>query len=165
MTTRAPIASMPLLLVAAAVAAGPLNDEPAKLRAPVRLSLVEAIERATAEAPVGVAVEAELEWEHGRWVYSVEIAQGTAVLELELDAADGRIVDREEEDEDRSREAAARVTLAQAVAAAAAARPGQAVSAEILERDGGLVIEVRILAEGGTRAVQVDASTGVVVKP
>jgi uncharacterized membrane protein YkoI len=62
------------------------------------LTIAEIYERARREVP-GRILEAELDRWHGRWVYELKILDPQGRLyELNYDAADGRIIHREEDD-------------------------------------------------------------------
>jgi len=69
-----------LALVFALSAAG---DDARKLIGQAAIPLEKAIERGLKEAPGGAVVKAELEKEDGRVVYSLDVAQGTSILELQ----------------------------------------------------------------------------------
>jgi uncharacterized membrane protein YkoI len=133
------------------------------LAAGTRISLADAIGRATTQVPGGKAVRAELTQAGDRVVYRVHVAHGGRLLELHVDAHDGHIARREEENEDRSREASAPVALAKAVETAAAA--GRPVAARIETRSNDvLAIEVDVVSDDKTRGVEVDATTGILAE-
>jgi uncharacterized membrane protein YkoI len=150
-----------LALLFALSAAG---DDAQNLVGQATIPLEKAIEHGLREASGGAVVKAELEKEDGRVVYSLDVAQGTRILELHIDPKDGSVVGRENENEDQSKLAAAKVTLGQAVAAALAAQPGQAVSDEYEDDKGKLVAEVKVVANGKVVEVTVDATTGQVTE-
>ena len=153
--------TMSAVVMSALVAAGAASaDDSTRLLAEAKITLLQAIERAAREAPEGVVVEAELEKEGGRVVYSLDIAQKGAVLELHLDAHDGSVVSREYESKDLTKLAQAKVSLAQAVSAALSAHPGQAVAASYHEKSGRLSVDVKLVSDGKDREVMVDAATG-----
>jgi uncharacterized membrane protein YkoI len=150
-------------MAAAGVGVRAMADGTKGLADQATVTLEAAMARAAQEAKDGTIVKAELEKEDGRLVYSFDIAVGTRILELHVDAGDGAIVAREDEAEDKSGLTGAKVSLADAVKAALAAAPGKAVSAEI-EKDGTRrAIEVKVVSNGKTREVEVDAETGAVV--
>lgn len=138
-----------------------LSQAPAELLRDAKLSLTDALTAAIRAAGKGVAFEAELERERGRTVYSIDIVQGTGMLNVLVDAADGSIVDRETEAEDHSQEvAAARVPLADAIGTALLAAPGKAVHARLALVDGAAQARIVVAGETGTSLVIVDAVTG-----
>src|SRR5262245_25340819 len=62
------------------------------------LPLERVLEKTTAEYP-GRVIEIELEQEHGRYIYEFEIVDSEGrVWELEVDAATGAVLEREQED-------------------------------------------------------------------
>ena len=130
-----------------------------KMASGARITMADAIGRAVAQVPGGRAVKAALKQEDGRLLYAVDVALANRTVELHVDATDGHIAKREEESEDHSRAASARVPLASAVETASSA--GQPVAAVIEHASGDVLrIEVDVVADGRTRAVEVDASTG-----
>jgi hypothetical protein len=65
-----------------------------------KLSMEEAIATAKAKFP-GQVLEAELENEHGRTVYEIEIASTTGVMtEIKIDAQSGELLGSEVEDQE-----------------------------------------------------------------
>jgi uncharacterized membrane protein YkoI len=65
------------------------------------LPLGRILEIAGAETGGGRAIEVEFERDDGRWIYEIElITPGGQLVELEIDGATGRILDREIEDDD-----------------------------------------------------------------
>jgi uncharacterized membrane protein YkoI len=128
------------------------------------ISLENALERVAQdrEARDGTIVEAELESEDGRLVYSIDVAIGTRILELQLDAGTGAIVKRESEDEDKSDLTQTKFGVAEAVRAALRAVPGKALSAEVARHKGGRTIEVTIEASGKKHVLVIDAETGTI---
>ncbi len=62
------------------------------------LPLAEVLERVRGEFP-GEVIATEFDREHGRWVYELKLIDpGGRVVELEVDAVDGRILDTELDD-------------------------------------------------------------------
>src|SRR5262245_1406520 len=103
---------VPLLFVFAL--SGARQDFDRMLKA-TTYSLSDAIGKAMKEAKEGVPIEAELEEDKGRIVYSMDIAQGTNVFAIAFDVKDGAIVEKEVEAEDHSAVAkAAKISLVQA---------------------------------------------------
>src|SRR5687768_8648353 len=75
---------------------------PARLLPRATLTLGEAVQRALVEAASGTAWKAELEEDKGKVVFSVDIAQGEKNCNVVLDAADGKVVEKDLENEDHS---------------------------------------------------------------
>lgn len=124
-----------------------------------RVTPVQAVEAGLREAKAGVVTKAELEFENGRIVWSLDIAQGQKLVELHLDAKDGRLVERAEEVEDASAIVKpSRVTLVEAVHAALAKHKGFAVMAETRLVEGKPVVTVETFGNGKKRSSTVDAS-------
>src|SRR5947207_10402192 len=122
-----------IILAAAGSAdrAGGTEDDPAALLKKTGFTLSEAIAKAAKQAGDAMAVVAELEEEDGKVIYSIEFAQGTKILEINLDAKSGDIVKKETEDEDKSAVAkACKVALAKAIETALQKVPGLAFVAE-----------------------------------
>jgi uncharacterized membrane protein YkoI len=129
-----------------------------------KIGLVEALARAS-EVASGVAVDAELEEEHGSLRWTVGFATGTRVREIELDAVTLKVAEDKTEATDVSAVASAlRVPLASAVAKALEAAPGRAVEVEAELKGGRVVIEIKVLVENELRRVTVDGATGEILK-
>src|SRR5579862_6777399 len=142
------------------------DDHPAQLLKKTGLTLSEAIQKAAAIAGQGTVVGAELEEEDGKVIYSVEVAQGNKILEVNLDAKTGEKVNTETENEDKSAVAQAlKVSVGQAIEAALQKKPGLAFNAEAEVEDGKPEIEVKILSDGKVYKVEVDGVTGVAGTP
>ena len=122
-----------------------------------KLTLGEAIARATQSAPGAVALHAELETDKGRIVFSIEIAVGARTLCLKLDARDGKILDRDDDERDEeSKSRSATIPLAEAVERALRKAPGRAVEAEMKASR----IEVKVVVDGKLMKVRLDGRTG-----
>jgi uncharacterized membrane protein YkoI len=73
-------------------------DPPITLKAARKVAL--------ARVPGGKIQEEKLEREHGRLVYSFEIAQGTSeIQEVEVDANDGAVISGQQEDDKQDEKA------------------------------------------------------------
>jgi len=142
-----------------------------------QLTMEEAIETALQELPNGKAVEAEIDLAADGAVFEVEIISGGKHMEVTLDALDGRIKEVLEEDEESEEEAnreeemaetgaaQAKITLGQAIAAALEKVPSGKAFEAASERDGDkLVFEIELLAGDQVTEVEVDATTGKVLK-
>ncbi len=78
------------------------QDEGAAL-AHAKVSLVQAVTAAEQDVQ-GKAVRAELEEEHGKWIYEVEVVNGNAVTNMKVDSLDGKILSRKADREDTKAE-------------------------------------------------------------
>jgi len=85
-----------LCLTQTSRAAGPV---PADLAAQAKITREQASATALAKVPKGVVKSAELEKEHGRLVWSFDIARPSTpgVTEIQVDAVSGKIVSMEHE--------------------------------------------------------------------
>jgi len=120
-----------------------------------------AIDRATATAGGGIPLQAVLENEDGRPVFSVRVAVDRRVREFDVDPKTGTILEEDTEEEDHSRLASAlKLPLKAALARALELYPGRPVEAEVEEKKGRVRIELKILDEQGLRRLEVDPETG-----
>jgi uncharacterized membrane protein YkoI len=132
----------------------------ARLLEGASLDLLGAIDRATALVP-GIPINAALEDEDGRAVFSVSVAWEGRVREFDFDVKTGKVLEDDTEEEDRSRLAVAlRTPLKDAIGKAIESHPGRPVEAEAEFKNGRPRIELRILTEDGVRKVLVDGETG-----
>jgi uncharacterized membrane protein YkoI len=160
-----------LVLAMALLAAGWMrtdagDDNPAELLKKTGITLSEAIQKAAAIAKDGTVVGAELEEEDGKVIYSVEVAQGTKIFEVNLDAKTGDKVNTETENEDKSAVVQAlKISVTQAIEAALQKKPGLAFNAEAEVEDGKPEVEVKILSDGKIFKVEVDGTTGIAGAP
>ena len=159
-----------LILAAAVLAVGwrraDDGEDPAALLRKAGITLSEAVQKAAAIAGEGTVVGAELEDEDGKVIFSVEVAQGDKILEVNLDAKTGEKVNVETEKEDKSAVAKAlKIGVGQAIEAALQKKPGLAFAAEAEVEDGKPEVEVEILSEGKIWKVEVDGASGVAGTP
>lgn len=146
---------IPVLLAALA----PQEPDTGKLVGEAKLTMTQAIERGLHEARTGVLVQAELEFEKGRTVWSLDVAQGTKVCEVLLDAKDGSLVERAVEDEDWAKVVtAAKLTVQEAVAAVQKQHEGTPVHAELHFVDGVPTVTVELFGDGKQVAFHVDVA-------
>lgn len=138
-----------------------------KLFKAATFSLTEAIDKALAvkEAKDGVVVNAEIEEENGKIIYSIQLAKGAKILEVNFDVRDGSLLPLENEDGDKSAQArAARITVKQAIERAIQHGKGRVVEASLLMKEGKPVCDVKVFTpEGKLTTVSVNAETGVIV--
>jgi uncharacterized membrane protein YkoI len=151
-----------LLAAAGGVAAWALwQEDPGKLLQQTGYTLSAAIAKAVKEAKEGTPVLAELEEEDGKVVYSIEVAQGGKIVEVNLDAKTGELVKKDTENEDKSKVAqACSVPLSKAIETAVQKVRGQAFHAKAEIAEGKAQIEVKVLSEGKIQKVLVDGVTG-----
>lgn len=127
--------------------------------------LSEAVRKALEAAKGGVVLNAELEDEDGKAVYSIDIAQEKKTVEVVLDARTGELIKKGVEDDDQSDLAkACKITLAQALQISMQKVAGQVVAAEAEIEDDKPILEVKIFGDGKVQKVKVDAVTGEVLK-
>src|SRR5258708_1191587 len=122
--------------------------------------ITEGISAALKESKKGIAYKAELEGD--KTVHSaVDVAQGTKVLAVDVDARTGKIVATDEDPTNMSALAkAAKVTLLSAIETAVQANPGQAVSAQFKLTGEKAQAHILILAKDKIKSVIVDGETG-----
>jgi len=148
-------------LLAAALIVGLAGPDYEKMLAEAKYSLAEAVDKGLKEAKEGVVVKVQLEREKGRVIYTMDIAQGDKILEVNLDVKDGSVVARKTENDDKSRIAkAAKVGVKQAIEASLKKSEGKAVSAEIRLKAGKPEVEVQVFKEGKLTGVTVDGEKG-----
>lgn len=144
----------------------PVSGEPTpaafaeKLIGEARLTLAEAIDKALELGP-GAAVDAKLEDDDGQVVFALNVARGSKLREIDLDAKTGAKIEDDGESDDRSRlVAASKLTLKEAVAAALDRVPGRAVSAQSVLLYGRAQTRVEVLHENRVFEVVVDLGSG-----
>lgn len=88
-----------LCLLLAAALTGCNTENPSALQAQAKISKVDAQAKALAKIPNGIVKEGELEREHGRLIWSFEIATSDSkdVTEVNVDAITGEVVNIEHE--------------------------------------------------------------------
>lgn len=144
------------------------------------VSMAEAV-RIAERRTKGRASEVERDRVENIEVYEVKTISKNGPVKAIVEAASGRIERVEESgiwdkiedlfDDDDSREDAARlsalesakVTMAKAIEAAQMKAGGEAVEAELRERNGKMLFEVQVLVEGIIHKLTVDHSTGALV--
>ncbi len=139
--------------------ATPKNDDVAaesyELDQVAPITLLQAIQTAEALAG-GRAVEAELDWENGLFVYEVEIGN----QEIVIDANTGEIIATEQEDEVADNpQPSVTMTLQEAVQIAESVADAQAHSAELEEEDDRLVYAIEI----GNQEFHIDPDEGTIL--
>jgi uncharacterized membrane protein YkoI len=112
---RAAISAVTLALAFAASHAIAAEESKAALMAEAKISEAEATAIALGKVPHGVVKGSELEREHGRLIWSFDIAQPSlrGVIELQVDAKTGKIVSvRKESPAQEAKEAKAEESTA-----------------------------------------------------
>ncbi len=113
--------------------------------------------------------EMELEQDGGQPKYEVAYTKGNAEYEVEIDANDGRVIQKaERDDDDRDGRAPAKNTdkngeilsLQQAVDIAKQHYAGKVAEAELDENDGRRIYEIEIETNRGEVELEIDAKTG-----
>jgi uncharacterized membrane protein YkoI len=140
-----------------------------------KTSLTQAIQ--TAEKAQGAqarAVDAEFEQDDGKSQYEIKVMSGDQVMTYYIDAASGQSTKSEEQGAladflgvnkvDPAKLTGAKTTLAQAIGVAEQNTNGKAIEAEVDEDTGGIHYEVTVLVGDDTREVDVDGSTGEILK-
>ncbi len=128
-----------------------------------KLTLAQAIAMGQKQAGEGTPYQGEFELDGGKAVYSIDIAQGTKTVNVVLDAADGKVVEKDTEDEDESATVSAcKLSLTDALAAAAAVNKGQPIEATMRLVGGKPFVDVVMLdaAAKTIAVVRVDGATG-----
>jgi hypothetical protein len=153
-----------LCVTALAASGGPdLEDDWGARVREAKLGLSDAAQRGLRTASEGVLVQAELEVDAGRLVYSIDVAQGARMRNVVLDAKTGEVLEDVLEDEDHAAVVAAfgKVGLLAGVDAAAAASQGTPFYAVLrAQGEDAAVVVAAVDATGRVKLVRVDAKTG-----
>ena len=155
----------PLLVIAGSlVAFSPRadDDEDEGVRAGITIDV--ALQNALA-AVGGFPMHAETEKEGSKvhWCVVIVTPQNK-VFEVELDGANGNVLESEEED-DEGPAMTAPISMSQAVTTAVATKPGYVTEAELENEDNRLTWGVEVIAQsdGKLWEVEMDANTGAVL--
>ena len=142
------------------------DDHFAQLRDALQLDVFRLIEIARQTVPKGVPIEAEIEEEDGKVIFSVDLIEGDWKIELEIDPQTGNIRsnERERADSDERFEGLDPEALVQSLRKALEARPGIPWSVEVERHDGGkLRAKVRIARTTSSATVRIDLRTGTIL--
>lgn len=151
----------------------PAMAAPETPTATVEVDLRGAVQAALAHTS-GYVLEAEREREGGKLIYEVDIVHDSKITEVEIDAANGKIIEAETDDVENRIKAflasgrkldalkAAKVSLADAVAKAEEETKAKALEAEFEHEDGQYVYEIELKADGERMEALVNADTGAV---
>ncbi len=143
-------------ILAAALLLGLAGPDYEKMLAEAKFPLAEAIDRGLKEAKEGTVIKVQIEVEKGKTIYTMDIAQGEKILEINLDVKDGAVAERKVEEENMSKVVkAAKITLKQAIEASLKKSEGKAVSAGISLKDDKPLIEVRVFRSGKVTTVRI----------
>jgi len=136
----------------------PQEPDLAKMVDYAKISLPQAVAAGLRDAKGGVVTKVELEYENDRILWSLDVAMGHQILEVHLDAKDGRTIAHEVETTDASAlVGASRFTLVEAVAAVLAEHRGVAVMAEMRVVEGRPTAKVLLFSKGRKASFVVDA--------
>jgi uncharacterized membrane protein YkoI len=161
-------------LVLTATLGGRASGQPApdtdfeKLFKAATFSLTDAIDKALAvnEAKECVVVNAEIEEEGGKIIYSMQLAKGEKVLEINFDVTSGSMDPVVTENEDKSAQAkAAKITVKQAIEAATKKAGTKTIEASLNMVEGIPLWEVKVWTpKKAEKTVTIDALTGEIKK-
>jgi len=140
-----------------------------------KTSLTQAINTAEkAQGGQARAVDAEFDHDDGKSQYEIKVMNGDQVVTYYIDAASGQSTKSEEQSRladflgvnqvDPAKLTGAHTTLTQAIGVAEQNTNGKAMEAEVDEDNGGVHYDVTVLVGDDTREVEVDGSTGQVLK-
>jgi uncharacterized membrane protein YkoI len=140
-----------------------------------KTSLTQAINTAEkAQGGQARAVDAEFDHDDGKSLYEIKVMSGDQVMTYHIDAVSGQSTKSEEQGAladflgvnkvDPAKLTGAKTTLAQAIGVAEQNTNGKAIEAEVDEDTGGIHYEVTVLVGDDTREVEVDGSTGEILK-
>lgn len=158
------LATLTLVGLAMTACSSPHSTDYNALFKATTFSLPEAIDRALAvnDAKGCTVVNAEIEEEGGKIIYSMELANGNKILEINFDVTNGAMLPLETEDHDKSAQAkAARISVKQAIEIATKNVEGKPIEASLLLKDGKPVCDVKVFThKGKVRTVSINAETG-----
>jgi uncharacterized membrane protein YkoI len=160
------------LLAAPAIAA---DEDDYKAFSQAKTSLTQAIQAAEkAQGGQARAVEAGFEREDGKPQYDIKVMSGDKVMTYYIDAATGQATKSEEQGVladlfgvdkvDPVRLTGAQTTLSQAIGIAEQNTNGKAIEAKVDEESSGVRYEVTVLVGDDTRNVEVDGTSGQVIR-
>ena len=171
----AAIFSIGLLAAPAISPASAADRDDYKAFSQANTSLTQAIQAAEkAQGGQARAVDAEFEHDDGKSQYEIKVMNGDQVVTYHIDAASGQTTRSGEQGRladflginkvDPAKLTGAQTTLAQAIGVAEQNTNGKAIEAEVDEDSGGVHYEVTVLVGDDTREVDVDGSTGEILK-
>jgi uncharacterized membrane protein YkoI len=135
-----------------------------KLFKAATFTLTAAIDKALLieEAKGCVVVNAEIEEENGKIIYSIQLAKGNKILEVNFDVRNGSLLPLENEDGDKSAQAkAAKITVKQAIETVLKLEKGGVVEASLVMKEGKPVCDVKVYSpEGKLKTISLNAETG-----
>ncbi|MDN5797383.1 MAG: PepSY domain-containing protein [Intrasporangium sp.] len=151
---------------------GSTGTAAADLLGSVKVTPKDAATTALAAVPNGKVVSIELERSSGTIVWEVDVATSTAIHEVHVDVAQGKVVanrpDRSSNEvaKKQRRLQTAKLTYVQAIEAAATAVPGgHLVELDLDESHGKIVWEADVITDGPVKHdLKIDAITGKVIE-
>lgn len=166
------LSSLLTLILLASIGTALADSDTAKVQAnlsSVSMTLKEARDLALAKVSGGKVLDAELDYEDGKLIFDITILNGNSETELRIDALTGEVLKNKSETEDADDVAKysveLTVSLDEAEKIAQEAYPTLTVLKADLEKNGNSYIYEFKLADAGTlKYVQVDATTGTIVK-
>ncbi len=117
----------------------------------------------------GTVIKADLEREHGRYMYEIDVVKNSLVTEVMFDPKDGTLhaSDTDSIDDDQSRVLAAlrsaKTSLISAIAIATEHTRAKAKEVKMDEDDGNFYIEVELVADAAEYDVMIEPATGKVL--
>jgi len=154
------------VLAAAGLVCAFAGPDYAKLLEKAKLTLSEAVEKATKEVPGGNVVTAYMEENGGKPRFYLYVAKDHKTMEISLDLSDGTVTEKETiQDDDSKIVGAVKIKLAKAIEIALQKVPGKAVYADFdIDEKGPPEAEVDVFAGGKVTKVYIHAVTGEVLK-
>ncbi|WP_026676294.1 PepSY domain-containing protein [Fictibacillus gelatini] len=129
-----------------------------------KISVDQAVSIASAHAK-GTPVDLELDEEHGKMIYEIDLQEKTTAHEVKIDAATGKVlnVKPKEVDDDLPGNARAKISIDQAAANALTKENGTVTDIELDKKRGKLVYEINIQGKSKDYEVKIDATSGSVL--
>lgn len=154
------------LLAASFLAFPKAGPDYATLLKNAKLTLSEAIDKASKEVPDWTPLTAYMEENEGKPCFFVYLAKDTKTVQVTIDLKEGTFVEKETlTDDDSKILAAVKITLKKAIEIALKKVPGKAVYADFdVDEKGPPEAEVDVFADGKVTRVLVDGVSGEVTK-
>lgn len=133
-----------------------------------KISLAEAVKQTETQLN-GTVLKADLEREHGHYIYEIDIAKDATVTEVKFDPKSGTLrnsdVDPIDEDEQRALTAlsSAQTSLVKAIGIAMEQTHAKAKSAKLEDDDGNIFFEVKLVGDGKAYEVMIEPASGKVL--
>jgi uncharacterized membrane protein YkoI len=138
----------------------------AKMIKDAKLTLSEAVDKATKEVAGGTVVSGYMEENDGKPRYFIFVAKERKTIEVSIDLKEGTVAGKETLDDDDSKLVGTlKITLSKAIETALKKVAGKAVYADFdADEKGPPEAEVDVFADGKVTRVYIDAVTGEVTK-